>query len=198
MKVITTLAVLGMAALFTGCASTSKVEEMIATNQKDYTDRLDSHEASIDVLKQSAMTSLEKSKANAAILEEIRAELMEMNEQIKVNKGFSEASKVMSAANTVKVAELDERLTANTDADGATKERLMEIDKLYEGVMITHYERIVEAATDAIELLKNDGWVGSTNAPVAIDEPIEIVAPAAVPTTNAPADIQGSASPAAE
>lgn len=185
MKMTTTLAVLGLTALFTGCASTSKVEEMIAANQQDYTDRLDSHEASIDVLKQSAMTSLEKSKENAAILEEIRAELIEMNQQIKVNKGFSEASKVMSAANTVKVAELDERLTANTEADGVTKERLMEIDKLYEGVMIAHYERIVEAATDAIELLKNDGWAGSTNAPVAIDEPIEIVAPAAVPATNA-------------
>ena len=187
MKLTTVLAMSGMALLFAGCASTSSVQEMIDASHKDYTDRLDSHEASIDVLRQSAMASLEKSKENAALLVEIQAELVEINEQIKVNKGFAEASKVMSAANTVKVAELDERLDENTASDAEAKERLMEIDKLYEGVMIAHYQKIIASATEAMELLKNDGWTGSTNAPVNIDESIEIMAPAAVPETNAPA-----------
>ncbi|QBG48439.1 hypothetical protein EGM51_13925 [Verrucomicrobia bacterium S94] len=185
MKTTTVTAVLGITVLMSGCASTSKVQEMIDANQKHYVNRLDSHEASIDVLKQTAMASLEKAKANAELLEKIQAELVKMNRQMKVNKGFAEASKVMSAANTVKVAELDERLTQNTLGDEETKERLMEIDRLYEGVMIAHYEKIVESASEAIELLKSEGWTGSTNAPVAIDEPIEIVAPTVIPTNSA-------------
>lgn len=184
MKTVSLFAALGTALLMTGCMSNSKVQQMIdASNQED-TNRLDAHEASIDVLRQSAMASLEQTKVNAALLAEIQTELVKMNKQIKTNKGFAEASKVMSAANTVKVAELDELLIANTEADAETKERLMEIDKLYEGVMIAHYEKIIESATTAMELLKNDGWMGSTNAPVNIDEPIEIVAPTAVPATN--------------
>ncbi|MDZ8118031.1 hypothetical protein [Pontiella agarivorans] len=188
MKTTLIVTVLGTTVLLCGCASTSKVQEMIDANQQDYTNRLDAHEASIDVLKKTSMASLEKAKANAALLDEIQAELVKMNQQMKVNKGFAEASKVMSAANTVKVAELDEHLTQNTQADEEARERLMEIDRLYEGVMITHYEKIVESASEAIELLKSEGWTGSTNAPVAIDEPIEIIAPTAVPSSNAPGD----------
>lgn len=185
MKFVSLFAAAGIALFLNGCMSAAKVQEQIDASNVDYTDRLDAHDSSIDVLRQSALTSLEKSKENAALLEQIQAELVEMNKQIKTNKGFAEASKVMSAANTVKVAELDEELSVNSEADAETKERMMEIDKLYESVMIAHYQKIVDSATEAVELLKNDGWMGGTNAPVNIDEPIEIVAPAAIPATNA-------------
>ncbi len=187
MKSVMLLAGAGMVFLLNGCMSADKVQGMIDASGRDYSDRLDAHDSSIDVLRQSSMAVLEQSKAHAALLESIQAELVKMNQQIKVNKGYAEASKVMSAANTVKVAELDEALKLNTQTDAETKERLMEFDKLYEGVMISHYQKILDSAAEAIELLKNDGWVGSTNAPVNIDQPIEIVAPAAVPPTNRPA-----------
>lgn len=185
MKTILVFAAAGIVLFLNGCMSASKVQEMIDASDRDYTDRLDAHDASMDVLRQSSMTALEKSQAHGELLEEIQAELVKINQQIRVNKGFAEASKVMSAANTVKVAQLDEALLANTEADAETKERLIEIDKLYEGVMIAHYQKIQDSAAEAIELLKSEGWAGSTNAPVNIDAPIEIVAPAAVPPADA-------------
>lgn len=185
MKLAAAIALSGLAVTLAGCTTSSKVQEMIDASYREQTDQVDAHGASIDVLKKSAMASLEKSKENAALLQQIQAELVTMNTQLKINKGFAEASKVMSAANTVKAAELDELLKANTESDQLTKERLMEIDKLYEGTMMTHYQLIADSAQQAIDSLKSDGWIGSSNAPVEINEPIEIVAPITTPATNA-------------
>ncbi|MDF7823311.1 hypothetical protein P4B35_04750 [Pontiellaceae bacterium B12227] len=185
MKLFKRISVLGMAVVISGCATSSQVQEMIDASYREQTDRMDSHGTSIDVLKTSAMTNLEKGQEHAELLDKLEARLAELSAQVKMNKGFAEASKVMSAANTVKVAELDEMLKENSAADEETKARLMEIDRLYEGVMISHYQMIAESANKAIEDLKSSGWIGSSNAPVQIDEPIEIVAPTAVPITNA-------------
>jgi hypothetical protein len=58
-----------------------------------------------------------------------------------------------------------------------------EIDRLYEEVLIRQYQAIAESANAAIESLREDGFSSSTNAPVRLDDPIEIVAPdTAVPT----------------
>lgn len=188
MKRLISITLSGLALTLAGCTTSSQVQEMIDASYREQSDEVDAHGASIDVLKKSAMTSLEKSKENAALLQEIQAELVQMNKQMRLNKGYAEASKVMSAANTVKAAELDELLQANIEADQLTKERMMEIDKLYEATMIAHYQMILESAQKAIDDLESAGWIGSTNAPVEINEPIEIIAPATAPVTNASAD----------
>lgn len=185
MKVIKPVLFISVVAALSGCMSASKVQNMIDASYQDQTSRIDAHEGSIDVLKQSAVAGLEKSKENAVLIEQMQTDLTSLEEQVRVNKGFAEASKVMSAANTVKVAELDEMLEANIASDTETKQLLMQFDKLYEGVMIAHYQMIADSATAAVESLKADGWVGSTNAPVNLEEPIEITAPEAAPT-NAP------------
>jgi hypothetical protein len=186
MKTRTSLTFLGLVLVLVGCTTSSRVQEMIDASYQDQMDRADSHEASIDVLRKSAMTSLEKSKENSEVLKQISASLKEINAQINLNKNFAEASKVMSAANTVKVAELDELLKENMKLDQLTKERLVEIDTLYERTMIAYYELIAESANKAIESLKSEGWIGSSNAPVQIDEPIEIIAPVTAPIINSP------------
>lgn len=184
MKSLKLIAVVGMVASVSGCATSSKVQEMIDASYREQTGRADSHEKSIDVLRTSAMTSLEKSKENSEKLIQIQAQLEVLKAQVKLNKENAEASKVMSAGNTVKTAELEDLLKANTEIDETTRERLKEIDRLYERVMISHYQMIAESANNAIENLKVDGWIGSTNAPVKIDEPIEIVAPTTAPATD--------------
>ena len=185
MKLLKLIAVLGMVATVSGCATSSQVQEMIDSSYREQTDRVDSHEESIDVLKTSAMTSLEKSQKNSSRLVQIAAQFEDIQAQVKTNKGFAEASNVMSAANTVKLAEVEELLKTNTEADAETRDRLVEIDRLYEAVMISHYQMIADSANKAIDDLKSSGWIGSSNAPVQIDEPIEIVAPNSPSVTNA-------------
>jgi uncharacterized protein YggU (UPF0235/DUF167 family) len=185
MKTGYSISLLGLVLTMAGCTTSSKVQDMIDASYREQTDRIDSHEASIDVLKKSAMAGLEKSKENAELIKTLQVQLAQLNQQVKTNKGFAEASKVMSAANTVKAAELEELLNANTASDQETRERLKEIDILYERVLLNHYRKIIESANMAVEDLQATGWTGSSNAPVKIDEPIEIVAPTSVPSTNA-------------
>jgi hypothetical protein len=185
MSIFNSLTILGVTLALTGCTTSSKVQEMIDASYREQTDRSDAHEASIEVLKKSAMTSLEMSKQNSETLTRIQAQLLEIISQLKINKSFAEASKVMSAANTVKVAEVDQLLKENTAADAQTKSRLKEIDILYENVMIAQFQALSDSANAAIESLKADGWVGSSNAPVKIDKPIEIVAPATTAPVSA-------------
>lgn len=163
--------------IVSGCATSSQVQEMIDASHRDYLTMAESHEASIDVLKKSAMTGLEKSKENSELLAAIRVELDDVKAQMKVVQGYADASKVMSAANTVKVANLEESVQANKEAVDAAIRQLEDIDKLYEEVMIRHYQLIVDSASAAVEALMEDGATASTNAPVKLDKPIEIVAP---------------------
>ncbi|VGO16840.1 hypothetical protein PDESU_05432 [Pontiella desulfatans] len=177
MKTGNTLLFLGLAAVLAGCATSSQVQEMIDASHQDYLTKAESHDASIEVLKKSAMTGLEKSKTNGEALASLEVQLGDIITQLKIIKGYAEASKVMSAANTVKVADLDVQVQKNTEADAAAMELLMKFDKLYEGVMIAHYQTIADSANAAIESLKNGGWHSTSNAPVNLDEPIEILAP---------------------
>ncbi|MEI6891011.1 MAG: hypothetical protein V5783_02465 [Pontiella sp.] len=185
MKSLKYLAVFGALALLSGCATSSKVQEMIDMSYHAQTDRLDAHDASIDELKTSSVTSLKEGDEHAELLVQLQAHLDVLSKQVKTNKGTSEASKVMSAGNTVKAAELEELLTANTALDAETKTRMVEIDTLYEDVMISHFQMISDSAKQAIDDLKAEGWIGSSNAPVRIDEPFAIVAPPVAPATNA-------------
>ena len=194
MKPVQILSIFGIALLMTGCATSSKVQEMIDANHRDYTDRADAHEASIDILKKSAVTGLETARENSETLDQVDVRLQEIGRQLQVIQGYAEASKVMSAANTVKVADLDDQFKAFMESDAELNQRMKKIDELYERVMIAHYQSIAESATAAAESLKEEGWRGSTNAPVKIDKPIEIVAPdTTVITSTQPATATGSA-----
>lgn len=178
--------------LVAGCTTSSKVQEMIDANHRDYQSRADAHEASIGVLKQSAVAGLEKARKNSEMLVEVNSQLESITAQLRVIQGYAEASKVMSAANTVKVADLDNELKTFMETDAELKQRMKKIDELYERVMISHYQEIVNSASAAITALKEDGWQGSTNAPVKIDKPIEIVAPdTSVVTSAQPATATG-------
>lgn len=191
MKAAYSIALAGLAMVVAGCATSSQVQEMIDASHRDYLTQAESHDASIEVLKKSAMTGLEKSQENSEMLVALQTRMDEAITQQKTIQGYAEASKVMSAANTVKVAELEEELRTNAESDAENQERLTTIDKLYESVMIAHYQMIADSANAAIESLKADGVAANTNAPVNLDEPIEIVAPdtTSPPATNAPTAI---------
>ena len=189
MKPIYPLSMLGLALIITGCATSSQVQEAIEANQTDFSEKVEAHEASIEVLKKSAMAALERSKENAELIRAHQTLLNDLQKQLKLIESYAEASKVNSAANTVRLATLKEDLMANSEADALTKERLSKIDRLFEEVMISYYQAISENANQAMALLKASGSVASTNAPVDLDQPIEIATPdtAAPAPTNAPA-----------
>ena len=75
MKSLNPIMILSLAAVLSGCATPSNVQEMIDASHRDYLDRMDRHENSIDVLKKSAMAGLEKSKENATQVQEIQTRL---------------------------------------------------------------------------------------------------------------------------
>jgi hypothetical protein len=150
---------------------------MIDASHRDYTEQSAAQQASIDVLKKSAVTGLEKARENAELIAVLQKQLEELQGQAKVIQGYADAAKVMSAANTVKVANLEEAVEANQEWADKTTEQLAEIDKLYEQVMIAHFQMIADSASAAVQALKEEGATASTNAPVTLDKPIEIVAP---------------------
>lgn len=186
MKLIYSIPILAFGAIVSGCATSSQVQEMIDASNRDYQAKSELHDASIDLLKNSAMISLEKGTENADSLIMLQARMDKSTSQLETIKKYAEASKVYSAANTVKVANLEDAMQTSQDAMDETIRRMDEIDALYEKVMVQHYQTLADSALAAIEALKADGVMASTNAPVNLDEPIEIIAPdTSAPTTNA-------------
>lgn len=177
MKTYCSIALGALIVVLAGCTTSSQVQEMIDTSRQDYVSRLDSHEESIGVLRQSSMTGLERGEANAKQLKMAQAQLAEVVKRLEIIKGYADASKIMSAANTVKVSELDEAIKVNQDAVESAMVQLKEFDYLFEGVMLKHYEMIITSANEAIEALKTNGVMASEPQPVLLDEPIEIIAP---------------------
>ena len=157
---------------------------MIDASRQDYREQLDAHESSISVLKQSAVAGLEKSSENAERLNALDKQLAGLSRRMVEVQDIANASKVMSAANTVKVSGLEERVSANEEEFDRVISRMTDIDKLYEQVLIRQFEDIIESANAAIESLKADGFSANTNAPVKLDEPIEIIAPDTTTPTN--------------
>ena len=188
MKIINLTAAVGLAVVLAGCTTSSKVQEMIDASHQDYSARLDGHQDSINVLKQSAMTGLEKSKTNAEALDQLRMEIEEIEAKLQVLKDSAEASKIMSAANTVKLSDLESAVADNHRQVDETVARLAEIDKLFENVMLRHYEMIVQSANEAMSSLKAESRQAEAGTPVKLDEPIEILAPdTSVPVSTNPA-----------
>lgn len=166
----------GVCMMLVGCTTSSQVQEMIDASHKDYTDQVSAHEKSIEVLKKSSMTGLEKSATNEDALEQLRLELEAISEKLDQVNSYAEASKVLASANTVKVADLETAVAANHQQVEETVQKLADINQLFENVMLRHYEMIVQSANEAMTSLKAKG-AGVTNAPVKLAEPIEIVAP---------------------
>lgn len=170
--------------LVAGCATPSRVQEMIDASHRDYLDQMAAHDASIGVLKQSAMAALEQGKANEAALTELQQDMKDMLATLEVIKRNTEASKLMSAANTVKVADLEDVMTANKEDFDKFRKKVQANDSLYEEVMVAHFRALSASAAAAIQALEADNSNNSKNASVAIGAPIVITAPDTTVATN--------------
>lgn len=184
MKSLNPIIILSLAAVLSGCTTSSQVQEMIDASRQDNLNRMATHENSIAVLKKSAMAGLEKSKENAAQLQELQTRLDAVLKQMTIVQRNADASKLMSASNAVKVDELDEFMTNYQEKTDKIIARMGDIDKLYETVLIQQFQIISDSAKAAIDSLKADGFSATTNAPVKLDLPIEIVAPDTAAATN--------------
>ncbi len=185
MKQIYMTTLLGTLLLAAGCTTSSQVQELIDTSYKDSLAKSAEHDSSIDVLKKSSMTTLQQNEEQAASLVSLQKQVDEAMAKLKTMQGNTEAAKVMSAANTVQVAELDESIQVNKVTITETGEKMASIDTLFEGVMIGHYEKIAESAKNAISALQADDVSATNEGPAGLAEPIEIVAPDTSAPTNA-------------
>ncbi len=184
MKIIQTITTLGLAAVLAGCTTSSQVQEMIDASHHDYLSQLKAHEDSLNVLRHSAKAGLEKSSANADRLVALEKQASILSQKMLVVQDLANASKVMSAANTVKVSDLEEEVAANKEESDKILSKMADIDKLYEQVLIRQFQEIANSANAAIESLEANGYSTTTNAPVKINQPIEIVAPDTATPTN--------------
>ena len=204
MKTAYSMILLSLLLLMVGCTTSSQVQEMIDASYRDASDTRAAHEASINVLKQSSVAALsqneEQADALTSLQERLDLALTSLQKQLdaalaqlKVMHGNAEAAKVMSAANTVKVAELGDDMLANQEAINETAERMESIDNLFEKVMIGHYQMIADSATAAIAALQVDDVATTNGTPVGLAEPIEIVAPdTSAPTNTSPEEEVGT------
>lgn len=178
-------AIVVIATVVAGCTTSSQVQEMIDSSNRDYQEKSAAHEASLDVLRKSALASLEKSKENGELVKALQKKIEATLAEVKVFQGNADAAKVMSAANTVKVSELEESLTEYREKVDETLAKLAEIDRLYEGALIRHFQRVAESASTAAAVLQEYGVTSTNSNGAGIAEPIEIVAP---DTTIAPSN----------
>lgn len=191
MKTIYSMTMLGLLLVAAGCTTSSQVQEMIDASHRDYLASSQAHEKSIDVLKQSSVTLLAQNEAQDDVLVSLQKQLEATLAQLKPMQGNMEAAKVMSAANTVKVAELGDAVLANNEAINETAEKMDTMDKLFEEVMISHYQMIADSATAAIATLRVDDVASTNGTSSGLAEPIEIVAP----DTSAPTNIVSESAP---
>jgi chromosome segregation ATPase len=185
MKTIYSVTILILLAFSTGCTTKSQVQGMIDGSRSDSLETAKAHESAINVLKQSSAKALEQNQAQEDMLVSLQKQLEAAQAQLKPVQGNAEAAKVMSAANTVKVAELSDSMLANQEAIDETVEKMNTVDQLFEEVLIAHFEMIAESADAAIATLQADDVATTDGAPAGLAEPIEIVAPDTSTNTNA-------------
>lgn len=184
MKIIPLFSALALVVGLNGCTTSTDVQEMIDSANQDFREQSNAHSDSIDLLKQSSITALEKGKANAESISRVDARLSLVEAQVKLIQGYADAAKVMSAANTVKLSNLNDDIVSYKETFNKAVSQLGANDVLYEEVLKAHYQRVVESATAAMELLKMDGIASSNDAPVKLSAQIEIVAPDTSSVTN--------------
>lgn len=188
MKPTRSVALLSLLVFVAGCTTSSKVQEMIDASHQGSLTKSSEHESSINILKKSSMTALEQNESQAATLVSLQKQLDAALAQLKVMHGNAEAAKVMSAANTVKVAELNDSMLENKDAISETAEKMETVDSLYEDVIIAHYQNLVDSAKAAIAALQVDDVASTNGVSVGLADPIEIVAPDTSAPTNTAVD----------
>ena len=184
MKIVESMAVLAAAGMLTGCATSSQVEQMIMDANSNRDAQIQAHEESLSVLRETAKVGLEKSTANTKLMNGVLQKMDEILEQMAVVQELANASKVMSAANTVKVSGLEEKVAEQREESDQAIARMAEIDKLYEAVLIRQFQQIADSANAAVASLREKGLSTTTNAPVKLDDPIQIVAPDTSAPTN--------------
>ncbi|MBN2163540.1 MAG: hypothetical protein JXR25_11590 [Pontiellaceae bacterium] len=187
MKKFQTAAVVVLAGLLSGCATSSRVQQMIDAANSDRDARIQSHEESIGVLRETAKAGLETSSGNSEQLRELVRRMDELIRQMAVVQDLANGAKVMSAEINVKVSGLEDRLMAHQEKTDASIERMTDIDKLYEEVLIRQFQEIASSANAAAESLRKNGFSATNNVPVMLDELIQIVAP----DTSAPTNTSG-------
>ena len=181
MKIVFSIAMAGFCVLVAGCATSSHVQEMIDASQQDYLEKSAEYDASINVLKKSAITAVEQNKGQASALTALRQKQEETRAALKVMQGSAEAAKVMSAANTVKGAGIENTVIENKQELDESIANLVAADALYKEVLINHFQMIVDSAHAALVALKaeepSDAVPETNHQPMDLAEPIEIVAP---------------------
>ena len=107
--------------------------------------------------------------------------------ELETVRGFADASKLMSAANTVKVADLENLAMLQKEALSESDLMMAEVDKLLTDVLMQHYTMIAESAASAIAALQDSEANADSDALSTMGEPIEIIAPDTSGATNSPA-----------
>lgn len=167
-----------------GCMSAAKVQAMIDAAHQDQRTTAQAHAKSIAILQESASTALAQNEQQADEIDALEKQMDSTQAQLKPIQGNAEAAKVMSAANTVRVAELADAVAANRETIQETIEKMETYDHLYESVMIAHFKQIIESANEAIATLQADDVVATNGPSTGLAAPIEIVAPDTTAATN--------------
>ena len=182
-----------------GCMSATRVQEMIDASQADQSRALQAHGKSIGILQESAAKALEQNEQQAAEIDALEKQLEAVLAQIKPIQGNAEAAKVMSAANTVRVAELADAMAANRETIEETIEKMETYDTLFEEVMIAHLKQLIASANEAIATLQADDVAATNGTTTGLAAPIEIVAPdTSAPTNTANGGDETDTQPSAE
>ena len=168
--------VLAVSAL-TGCMTSTKVQEMINLSTEGYDAKLKVQGDSIETLKETSQVGLDQSSQNLQRLREQGEQLQTLIRKMDEIYRIANAAKVMSAENTVKMADLEESMILYKSDTDLKIEKMANIDKLYEEVLIRQYQAIADSANAAVESLRKNGFSATTNAPVDLGKPIEIVPP---------------------
>ncbi len=190
MKILNAMLTCGLIITLAGCATSSKVQEMIDASQQDFLKKSTQNADSINVLKKTAKDSLEKDSEHTSIMRDLKQQQEEAMAVLKSLQAAVEAAKVMSASSVVTMSEMKETVGGNKVSMDTQFERMHAIDDLYEKVMLTHFQMIADSANSAIASLQADNKPDEADTviqrkPISLDELIEIVPPDTSVTTNA-------------
>ena len=177
MRIIRFFSIFAIGTALTGCMTSNKVQEMINQSTLGLDERIEANGESLTTLEKTAQNAKEQSATNDRRVQELNRQLTTVAEEIKASAKTANNARVMSAENTVKMAELEKTVTAFKEETVAELEKMGELDKLYEAVLIQQFQSIADSANAAIESLRASGYSSDANTPVNLDEPIEIMAP---------------------
>lgn len=175
MKYFRPVICVGVGTLLAGCMTSTKVQKMIDLSTQGAEEKIVSHDDAIDQLQEMADNAKKERSETIAHLQEVVEQIEAVEQYVSESRSLANAAKVMSAENTVKLADLEELLVAYKKSTDTQIDQMANNDKLYEEVLIQQYQSIADSANAAIEALRNNGL--TANEPVDLERPIEITAP---------------------